>query len=59
MNNKLNKKDNFIIYTTENNNINVEVFLEDENLWMNQEQIRKLFENSFDIIICFGLKKYS
>lgn len=46
MNNKLNKKDNFIIYTTENNNINVEVFLEDENLWMNQEQISKLFEKA-------------
>lgn len=46
MNNKLDKKDNFVIYTTENNDINVEVFLEDENLWMNQEQISKLFEKS-------------
>ena len=46
MNNKLDKKDNFVIYTTENNDINVEVFLEDENLWMNQEQISRLFEKS-------------
>lgn len=46
MNNKLDKKDNFVIYTTENNDIDVEVFLEDENLWMNQEQISKLFEKS-------------
>lgn len=46
MKNKLDKKDNFVIYTTEDNNINVEVFLEDENLWMNQEQIGKLFEKA-------------
>lgn len=46
MNNKLDKKDNFVIYTTENNDINVEVFLEDENLWMNQEQMSRLFEKS-------------
>lgn len=46
LNNKLDKKDNFVIYTTENNDINVEVFIEDENLWMNQEQISKLFEKS-------------
>lgn len=46
MNIKLNKKDNFVIYTTEDNKINVEVFLENENLWMNQEQISKLFEKA-------------
>lgn len=46
MNNKINEKNNFVIYTTEDNNINVEVFLEDENLWMNQEQISKLFEKA-------------
>lgn len=46
MNNKINKKDNFVIYTTEDNNINVEVFLESENLWMSQEQISKLFEKA-------------
>ena len=43
MNNKLKNKDNFIIYTTDDNNIDVEVYLEDENLWMTQEQISKLF----------------
>ena len=46
LNIKLNKKDNFVIYTTEDNKINVEVFLENENLWMNQEQISKLFEKA-------------
>lgn len=43
---KLNQKDNFIIYTTEDNRINVDVFLENDNLWMNQDQISKLFEKA-------------
>ena len=46
MNNKLKNKDNFIIYTTDDNNIDVEVYLEDENLWMTQEQISKLFDKA-------------
>ena len=39
MKNELKNKDNFVIYTTDDNNIDVEVYLEDENLWMTQEQI--------------------
>ena len=46
MNNKLKNKDNFIIYTTDDNNIDVEVYLEDEDLWMTQEQISKLFDKA-------------
>lgn len=46
MDNKLKNKDNFIIYTTDDNNIDVEVYLEDENLWMTQEQISKLFDKA-------------
>ena len=46
MNNKLKGKDNFIIYKTDDNNIDVEVYLEDENLWMTQEQISKLFDKA-------------
>ena len=46
MNNKLKNKDIFIIYTTDDNNIDVEVYLEDENLWMTQEQISKLFDKA-------------
>ena len=38
--------DKIIIYTTDDNNIDVEVYLEDENLWMTQEQISKLFEKA-------------
>ena len=46
MNNKLKNKDNFIIYTTDDNNIDVEVYLEDEDLWMTQEQISRLFDKA-------------
>lgn len=46
MKNELKNKDNFIIYTTDDNNVDVEVYLEDENLWMNQEQISKLFDKA-------------
>ena len=46
MKSELKNKDNFIIYTTDDNNIDVEVYLEDENLWMTQEQISKLFDKA-------------
>ena len=46
MKNELKNKDNFIIYTTDDNNIDVEVYLEDENLWMTQEQISRLFDKA-------------
>lgn len=46
MKKQLKNKDNFIIYTTDDNNIDVEVYLEDENLWMTQEQISRLFDKA-------------
>ena len=46
MKNELKNKDNFVIYTTDDDNIDVEVYLEDENLWMTQEQISKLFDKA-------------
>ena len=46
MKNEIKSKDNFIIYTTDDNNIDVEVYLEDEDLWMTQEQISKLFDKA-------------
>ena len=46
MKNEIKNKDNFIIYTTDDNNIDVEVYLEDEDLWMTQEQISKLFDKA-------------
>lgn len=33
----------FLLYTTPNGNIKVEVFLHDENLWLNQDRISALF----------------
>lgn len=33
----------FLFYTTPNGNIKVEVFLYDENLWLNQKKIAELF----------------
>ena len=38
--------DKIIIYTTDDNSIDVEVYLEDEDLWMTQEQISKLFDKA-------------
>ena len=46
MKKQLKNSDNFIIYTTDDNNVDVEVYLEDENLWMNQDQISKLFDKA-------------
>ena len=46
MKNEIKNKDNFIIYTTDDNNIDIEVYLEDEDLWMTQEQISKLFDKA-------------
>ena len=34
----------FLLYTTPNGNIKVEVFLHDENLWMNQKKMAELFD---------------
>jgi len=33
----------FLFYTTPNGNIKIEVFLYDENLWLNQKKIAELF----------------
>ena len=46
MKKQLKNKDNFIIYTTDDNNIDVEVYLEDEDLWMTQKQISRLFDKA-------------
>ena len=34
---------NFLLYTTPNGKIRVEVFLKDENIWLTQEKIAALF----------------
>ena len=42
MKNNILKKNKLLIYETDNT-IKVEVILQDENIWLNQEQISKLF----------------
>lgn len=45
MKNELIDKNNFLIYETDNQ-IKVEAILEDENIWLSQEQISKLFNKA-------------
>ena len=40
------EKENIVIYTTDDGQAKVEAFLEDENVWLSQEQIAKLFDKS-------------
>ena len=36
MDNKLNEQNNFIMYTTDDGQVDIEVRLEDENVWLTQ-----------------------
>ena len=45
MKNKTLEKNKFLIYETDNT-IKVEVMLQDENIWLTQEQISKLFNKA-------------
>lgn len=45
MKNEIIEKNKFLIYETDNT-IKVEVILQDENIWLNQEQISKLFNKA-------------
>ena len=44
MDNKLNEKNNFIIYTTDDGQVDIEVRLEDENVWLTQNSMAELFD---------------
>ena len=46
MDNKLNEKNNFIIYTTEDGQVEIEVRLEDENVWLTQNSMAELFDTT-------------
>jgi len=41
-----NKADGFLIYTTPNHNVRVDVFLQDETVWLTQKSLAELFETS-------------
>ena len=46
MDNELNKQNNFIIYTTDDGQVEIEVRLEDENVWLTQNSMAELFDNT-------------
>ena len=46
MNNKLNTQNNFIIYTTDDGQVDIEVRLEDENVWLTQNSMAELFDTT-------------
>ena len=39
MDNELNEQNNFIIYTTDDGQVDIEVRLEDENVWLTQNSM--------------------
>ena len=44
MGNELNEQNNFIMYTTDDGQIDIEVRLEDENVWLTQNSKAELFD---------------
>ena len=47
MNNSLQKNNNeFIIYTTEDGQVDIEVRVEDENVWLTQNAMAELFDTT-------------
>ena len=46
MDNKLNEKNNFIIYTKDDGQVDIEVRLEDENVWLTQNSMAELFDTT-------------
>ena len=46
MQNELNEQNNFIMYTTDDGKVDIEVRLEDENVWLTQNSIAELFDTT-------------
>ena len=46
MQNELNEQNNFIIYTTDDGQVDIEVRLEDENVWLTQNSMAELFDTT-------------
>lgn len=44
MQNELNEQNNFIMYTTDDGKVDIEVRLEDENVWLTQNSMAELFD---------------
>ena len=43
-NTELEKLSNFVIFQTENGKVNIDVFFQDETIWLTQKLIAELFE---------------
>ena len=46
MDNELNEQNNFIMYTTDDGQIDIEVRVEDENVWLTQNSMAELFNTT-------------
>ena len=46
MDNELNEQNNFIMYTTDDGKVDIEVRLEDENVWLTQNSMAELFDTT-------------
>lgn len=46
MDNELNEQNNFIMYTTDDGQVDIEVKLEDENVWLTQNSMAELFDTT-------------
>ena len=53
-NNLPEKQSNFILYTGNDEDVNVEVFLQDENIWLTQKAMSLLFETFYYLLEWFG-----
>ncbi|MFK5890202.1 MAG: hypothetical protein QM486_05680 [Flavobacteriaceae bacterium] len=42
--NELQQFENFVIFQTENGKVNIDVYFQDETLWLTQKRIAELFE---------------
>jgi hypothetical protein len=46
MANELNEQNGFIMYTTDDGQVDIEVRLEDENVWLTQNSMAELFDTT-------------
>ena len=46
MQNELNEQNNFIMYTTDDGKVDIEVRLEAENVWLTQNSMAELFDTT-------------
>ena len=50
MENELLENSNFIMYTTDDGQVEIEVRLEDENVWLTQKAMSELFDTTRNLI---------